>query len=107
MGKLRQRTVQVSYAKSYGYSPTSRWGLGTAEDREVWLGDVRWAEKSEQTGPAKVAALAFVVLSLCPVAWPGLKADSLMRVNEGPLEPELGPSAQQGCWSQRSRPGNF
>lgn len=54
-----------------------------------------------------MAALAFVALSLHPVAWHGLKADTLMRVNEGPSEPELGPGAQQGCWSQRSRPGNF
>lgn len=34
-------------------------------------------------------ALAFVTLSLCPVAWHGLEGDSLMRVNEVPLEPEL------------------
>lgn len=27
-------------------------------------------------------------LSLCPVAWPGLEVDSLMRVNEEPSEPE-------------------
>lgn len=37
-----------------------------------------------------MVALALVALSLCPVAWHGLKTDSLMRVNEGPLEPELG-----------------
>lgn len=36
-----------------------------------------------------MAALATVALSLCPVAWPGLEVDSLMRVNEEPLEPEL------------------
>lgn len=47
VGKLRQRMIQVSHPKSYGYSPTSRWGLGMAEDREVWLGDVGWAEISE------------------------------------------------------------
>ena len=38
-----------------------------------------------------MAALAFVALSLCPVAWHGLEADSLMRVNKGATEPELGP----------------
>lgn len=38
-----------------------------------------------------MAALAFVALSLCSVAWHGLKADSLMRVNKGLTEPELGP----------------
>lgn len=50
----------------------------------------RWAEKPQgKQSLAKVAALATVALSLCPVAWPGLEVDSLMRVNEEPLEPEL------------------
>lgn len=61
------------------------------EGRKVWLGCVGWTAKSERAGCAKAAALAFVALSLCPVAWHGLEADSLMRVNEGLLEPELGP----------------
>ena len=63
---------------------------------EVCSGGVGWAEKSERSGPAKVAALAFVALSLCPVAWRSLEADSLMRVNEGLLEPELGPQCTAG-----------
>lgn len=40
--------------------------------------------------------MAFVALSLCPVAWHGLQADSLMRLNEEPLEPELGPQGTAG-----------
>lgn len=36
-----------------------------------------------------MAALAVVALSLSPVAWPGPEVDSLTRVNEEPLEPEL------------------
>lgn len=46
-------------------------------------------EPSGRVEPAKVATLAMVALSLCPVAWPGPEVDSLMRVNEEPLEPEL------------------
>lgn len=50
-----------------------------------------WAEEPQgKQSLAKVAALATVALSLCPVAWPGLEVDSLMRVNEEPSESELG-----------------
>lgn len=43
-----------------------------------------------------MGALAFVALCLRPVAWHGHNADSLMRVNEGPLETELGPGCTAG-----------
>lgn len=36
-----------------------------------------------------MAALAVVALSLSPLAWPGPEVDSLMRVKEEALEPEL------------------
>jgi hypothetical protein len=43
-----------------------------------------------------VGALAFVIPSFCPMAWLGLEADSLMRVNEEPLEPDLEPLGTVG-----------
>lgn len=73
MGKLRQKMVLVTMSKVIWPFFYLMVGLGMTEGREVWLEGVGRAEKSGRAGPAKVAALAFVALSLCPVAWHALE----------------------------------
>lgn len=48
-----------------------------------------------------------MALSLCPVAWHGLEADNLMRVNEGPFKPELGPQCTAGLLEPEVRTREF